>query len=291
MEGFMDKKIKLLGLDVDGTLITPDQLVPDDVIEAIYDATSKGLRVCLATGRSYAETIGIWKQLKFPSKIQCEPMILIGGAMISEPLTGRTLYHKPFPPQLAAKCGEILHNAGYSPMGFVDRWRCGVDYVYIPGTDDNSTRKKWFNKMLHVKICNVKSFSSSPTEKIPHILRINVVVDNIAHGRRVESELGKHFTEELNVHSILAPNYGVVILEAFTNETSKWEALKYIAQGHRIGTGAIAAVGDDVNDIPMIRGAGLGVAVSNAKNEVKSAADIVAEDGLADLIRNLSLSD
>ena len=64
--------------------------------------------------------------------------------------------------------------------------------------------------------------------------------------------------------------------------------MKYIAQGHRIGPGAIAAVGDDINDIPMIRGAALGVAVPNAKDEVKDAADIVAEDGLADLIRNLT---
>ena len=141
----MDRKIKLLGLDVDGTLITPDQLIPGDVIEAIYDTVSKGLKVCIATGRSYAETINIWKQLKFPDNILCEPMILIGGAMVSEPKTGRTLYHKPFTPQLAKKCGEILHNTGYSPMGFVDRWRCGVDYVYIPGTDDNSTKKRWFN--------------------------------------------------------------------------------------------------------------------------------------------------
>lgn len=283
----MDRKIKLLGLDVDGTLITPDQLVPSDVIEAIYDATSKGLRVCLATGRSYAETINIWKQLKFPKNVRCEPIILIGGAMISEPLTGRTVYHKPFPSQLAAKCGEILHNAGYSPMGFVDRWRCGVDYLYIPGTDDNSTKKRWFNQMLHVKIRNIESFASSPAEEIPHILRINVVVDNIEHGKRVESQLREHFAEKLNVHAILAPNYGVVILEAFANETSKWEALKYIAQGHRIGSGAIAAVGDDVNDISMIRGAALGVAVPNAKDAVKAAADIVAEDGLGDFIRNL----
>jgi len=283
----MDRKIKLLALDVDGTLITPDQLVPKDVIEAIYDTTSKGLRVCLATGRSYAETIGIWRQLKFPPNVQCEPMILIGGAMVSEPITGRTLYHKPFPEQLAEKCGEILHNAGYSPMGFVDKWRCGVDYVYIPGTDDNSTQKKWFNKMLHVKIRNVKSFASSPGEEILNILRINVVVDNIQHGKHVESQLREHFTQELNVHSILAPNYGVVILEAFANKTSKWEALKYIAQAHRIGPGAIAAVGDDVNDIPMICGAGLGVAVANAKDEVKDAADIVADDGLASFIRNL----
>ena len=283
----MDRKIKLLGLDVDGTLITPDQLIPGDVVEAIYDAVSKGLKVCIATGRSYAETINIWKQLKFPPKVLCEPMILIGGAMVSEPTTGRTLYHKPFHPQLAKRCGEILHNTGYSPMGFVDRWRCGFDYVYIPGADDNSTKKRWFNQMLHVKIRNITSFAEGPDEKIPHILRINAVVDNITHGKRVESELRKHFGEELNVHTILAPNYGVVIVEIFANKTSKWEALKYIAQGHRIGPGAIAAVGDDVNDLPMIRGAGLGAAVANAKDEVKAAADIVAEDGLADLIRNL----
>ncbi|MCK5113148.1 MAG: HAD hydrolase family protein [Phycisphaerae bacterium] len=283
----MDKKIKLLGLDVDGTLITPDQRIPDDVVEAIYDASDDGLRVCLATGRSYAETINIWTQLKFPPHVQPEPMIVVGGAMVCEPILGRTLYHKPFPPQLAAKCGKFLHDAGYSPMGFVDRWRCGVDYLYIPGDDDSSTKKRWFNQMLHVKIRNVESFDGSDAEPAPHILRINVVVDDIEHGNRAAAELQKHFTDELNIHAILAPNYGVVILEAFAKATSKWEALKYIAQSHRIGPGAIAAVGDDVNDIPMILAAGLGVAVANAKDTVKDAADIVAENGLADFIRNL----
>jgi hypothetical protein len=63
--------------------------------------------------------------------------------------------------------------------------------------------------------------------------------------------------------------------------------VKYIAQAYRIGMGSVAAVGDDVNDLPLLSGAGLGVAMPDAPPTVRDAAGQVAERGLADFIYSL----
>ena len=69
---------------------------------------------------------------------------------------------------------------------------------------------------------------------------------------------------------------------------TKWSAIRRLARQWGIGDETICAVGDDVNDIPMIRAAGLGVAMGNALPEVKAAADRVApsqqDDGLATVV-------
>jgi hydroxymethylpyrimidine pyrophosphatase-like HAD family hydrolase len=67
----------------------------------------------------------------------------------------------------------------------------------------------------------------------------------------------------------------------------------YLARLWRIDPSEICAVGDDVNDIPMIRNAGLGVAMGHARPEVLAAADLVTgdhdEDGVAMLVENVLL--
>jgi hydroxymethylpyrimidine pyrophosphatase-like HAD family hydrolase len=69
---------------------------------------------------------------------------------------------------------------------------------------------------------------------------------------------------------------------------SKWLGVKRLAESWGIEEAEICAVGDDVNDIPMIRAAGLGVAMGNALPEVKAAADRVApthdENGLVRVV-------
>ena len=69
---------------------------------------------------------------------------------------------------------------------------------------------------------------------------------------------------------------------------SKWSGVKRLAESWGIEEASICAVGDDVNDIPMIRAAGLGVAMGNALPEVKAAADRIApthdENGLVQVV-------
>ncbi len=69
---------------------------------------------------------------------------------------------------------------------------------------------------------------------------------------------------------------------------SKWSGVQFVAEQLGISAAEICAVGDDVNDLPMLAGAGLGVAMGNAPDYVQSAADRVTrtldDDGLVQVV-------
>lgn len=277
------RDIALLALDVDGTLVRPDQTVEPEVVRAVGDARRRGVRVCLATGRSLIETLPVWEQLGIEASQHTEPMVVLGGALVSEPHTHRTLWHKPIAPATAAACVEAFREAGRSAMGIVDRWRWGMDYLFLPGADHGEAHAQWLAKMPDVVVRQVDGLDDDG----PDILRINCIVQP-NEASELEGRLRDRLGETMTLHAIYAPNYDVMVVEAFHAEANKWTALRYVAQGLGVGRSRIAAVGDDVNDLAMLRGAGLGVAMPAASHAVRDAADCVAENGLAGFIDSLT---
>lgn len=275
-------EVGLVAIDVDGTLILPDQTVPLDVAHAIIRARQRGLRVCLATGRSLIETLPAWRQLSIPADQHTEPMVTLGGALVCEPHTHRTLYQKPIRRDVARACVEAFAAAGRSAMAIVDRWRWGMDYLFVPGADHGSAYRRWLGQMPDVTVRQVEQIDPDA----PDVLRINCIVEP-HEAADLEADLRGRLGETMTLHAIYAPNYDVTVVEAFDAQANKWTALRYIAQGFGLGPGRIAAVGDDVNDLPMLRGAGLGVAMPQAPRAVRDAADRVATEGLATLIDSL----
>jgi Cof subfamily protein (haloacid dehalogenase superfamily) len=274
-------KYAFLAMDVDGTLVGRDGIVPGDVVAAIAAARSAGLRVCLATGRSYVETIPIWNQLRLTAPF--EPLVLIGGALVSEPDTGRTLCHRPIPHDLACRLDEALADSGYCAMAITDRWRTGVDYFLTEGANRDAAEQRWFSQMS-VQIRHVRRLAEA--DNLPAILRISTVVDS-ASGRELAATLADRFRGQLHVHCIFAPNYGVTIVEAFATGADKFTAVQYVAQGLAVPASRIAAVGDDINDLSLIRGVGLGVAMPSAPPAIAAVAKHVATD-FAAFIRDLA---
>jgi 5-amino-6-(5-phospho-D-ribitylamino)uracil phosphatase len=92
-----------------------------------------------------------------------------------------------------------------------------------------------------------------------------------------------------------SPRYLGTMCEILRHDANKWTAILHLARLWGIGPSAICAVGDDVNDIPMIKNAGLGVAMGHARLEVRSAADLVTgdhdEDGVAMLVDEVLLGE
>jgi hypothetical protein len=282
-------RFRLLALDVDGTLVGPDGVVGQDIRTAIVAARAAGLAVCLATGRSYREGRGVWEQLRLEAPH--EPMVAVGGAMVCQSDTGRTLYHRGMPREVARGFGSALNDRGHVAMALVDGWRHAVDYLVTGGGDHHAAGKDWFSKM-DVRVRQVAGLADAPADMA--ILRISAVVED-GQARQMAAELSRQFDGQLNVHAILAPNYGVTVVEAHAVGADKMTALRYVAQPMRVGAGLIAAVGDDVNDMPMVRGAGLGAAMGHAPEALKAAADVIVGDGtgngregLADFIRRLA---
>lgn len=274
-------KYRLLALDIDGTLLGADQQVPAAVRAAVAEADQAGLAVCLATGRSFAEAIGVWGQLQLrPPHL---PLILVSGALVAECDTGRTLYQKTVPRPLACEFADALVTAGHSALAFVDPWRWGVEYYVAEGADAGAVEARWFGKM-DARARWVGRLAD--VAELPCPLRIHAIAPP-EEAAALAERLRPRFAGRLNVHSILVPTYGETIVEAFAAGADKWTALRYVAQSRRIGRGAIVAVGDDVNDLPALRGAGLGVAVAHAAPAVRAQADHVMDGGLEAFIRLL----
>jgi len=273
--------VKLLALDVDGTLVGTDSVAAADVVNAIAAADAAGIRIVLATGRSYVETHPIWAQLRLTEPY--EPLVLVGGALVTEPDTGRTLYHKPIARELAVAFSDALAEEGYPAMANLDGWRSDEEYVLAEHGKPATALRKWFSK-IDVTIRRVQRMGEAAD--MPDPLRVSAVVPP-DQAPAVAERLIERFDGRLLIHPILAPNYAVTIVEAHAAGADKWPAVRYVAQAYRIGAGAICAVGDDVNDLEMIRAAGLGVAMPDAPRSILSAADTVAKNGLAAFIRDL----
>lgn len=276
------RRYDLLALDVDGTLVGTNRPVAPETIRAVAAARRAGLRVCLATGRSYVETIPVWGSLQMPHPH--DPMVLIGGALVSEPGTGRTLREHAIDRDLACEYADALAGHGYSALAIVDAWRWGLDYYLAEGDDADELERLWFGKM-DVAVRRTPRLSEVQDLRPP--LRINAVLDG-GDGAELARRMREQFADRLRVHAILAPNYGVWIVEAFDVAVSKWAALRYVAQGLGVPSGRIVAVGDDVNDLEMIRRAGLGVAMSKAPEHVRESADHVISGSLAEFITDLA---
>jgi hydroxymethylpyrimidine pyrophosphatase-like HAD family hydrolase len=79
-----------------------------------------------------------------------------------------------------------------------------------------------------------------------------------------------------------SPRYTGWMCEVIRNDANKWSAVSHVAELWGIPPSQICAVGDDVNDRPMIAGAGLGVAMAHAPESVRAVADLVLDDTRAD---------
>jgi len=263
-------RFRLLAIDVDGTLVGPDSCVPPQMVAALAEARAAGLLVVLATGRSYVETAGVWRQLRFAKPHQ--PLVLVGGALVSEPVSGRTLRYRCIPRDLACEFDDALAEARLSTMALVDGWRHGLDY-FVTDRGGGVADGGWFRE-TNARVRSVPRLADA--RGMPDPLRVSAIAEPTA-ARELAPRLLERFRGQLNVHAILAPNYGVTIVEAHAAGADKMAGILYVAQSRRIGPSQIAAVGDDINDAPMLRGAGLGVAVAQAAEGAREAADRVLD--------------
>ena len=104
-------------------------------------------------------------------------------------------------------------------------------------------------------------------------------------GQGVVDEMIAAYSQRIFCQCVEIMPQGLAVLEVFDPSVNKWEGIKQVAKIHGIAHEQIMAIGDDVNDLHMIRGAGLGVAMGNAHPQVRAIAKRIigsnAEDGLA----------
>ena len=268
-------RYRLIVLDLDGTLLSPAGEVTAAAKAAVHRALRAGLLVCFATGRNWTESRDVLEALEhYPTAV------FVGGAMVVDTGNRVTLHRTMMQPALAAEVCRMLEAAGQPALALEDLGEAGVEYVISQHAPLNAATRAWM-EVTRAKLRKLPSLADYAHERT---IRLGICAEPDVV-RRVKEDLEKTFGSRLLCQNLLVPTYGVEVLEIFDPAVNKWEGVLHVARRHGIEPREIVAIGDDVNDLPMIVNAGLGVAMGNARPEVQAAAARVIgtnrEDGLA----------
>lgn len=274
-------KYRMIAIDLDGTLLSPTGSVTPRAKAAVKLALDAGLLVCFATGRNWTESRPVLEAVEHYATA-----VFVGGAMVVDTDKEVTLHRTMMQPQLAAEVSAALESRGHAVLALQDTGEAGVDYLITADAPMNDATRTW----MEVTESVVHHVPKLGEYAHPHTIRVGIVADpkEIVNLRK---ELEEKFNGRIICQNLAVPAYGVEVLEIFDPAVNKWEGVLHVARQHGILPEQIIAIGDDVNDVPMIANAGLGVAMGNAKPEVLAVAKKVVktnhEEGLAQFLEEL----
>jgi Cof subfamily protein (haloacid dehalogenase superfamily) len=272
---------RLIVIDLDGTLLSPAGQVTPPTRQAIHRALEADLLVCFATGRNWTESRDILDTLNhYPTAV------FVGGAMVVDTHNRVTLHRTMMQPALAGEVCGLLERFGHASMALEDRGDAGLEYLIADRVPLNAATQAWMH-VTNAKVRRLPTLADYPHERT---VRLGICAQP-QEVSDVKQTLEERFGTRILCQNLMVPTYGVEVLEIFDPSVNKWEGVLHIARHHEIDPLQIVAIGDDINDLPMIRNAGLGVAMGNARPEVRAAAHRVIgsnrEDGLADFLNEL----
>jgi Cof subfamily protein (haloacid dehalogenase superfamily) len=264
------RPVRLIGLDLDGTLLHSDQTISKRALRAIDGARAKGVKVTVATGRMFVTSISYVKEIGVDM-----PFVVSQGAMIRT-VDGGVISHMPVPAEMARQVVGYALEHGHHVNVYMD------DHLYVQEAGE-SVQDYLAKFPYSCTVCDLMELlkDQSPTKVL--------LLEDPEAMPALRANLDRLFEGQL--HMVLSdPSF----LEVNHKDTNKWESLKTIGDLYGIEADEIMAVGDSLNDLEMVRDAGWGVAMGNAMEEVKRAARFVTEtndgDGAAKAIERWALN-
>ncbi len=219
--------------------------------------------MCLCTGRSLAETRSVLDRLD----LDLDAAVLVFGAIVWDLREHRTLLRSHLPTGTAARLVRFFTERRDSILLLFDVSEGGVDYRLVQGDGDVEAYEGWIRRSPAVTE-RIEAW----TPEIGQPIRIGVIQEPCCIAETMQA-LGREFSaEEVKYNAIYAPNYGFHVVECFAPQVSKWHGIGHLLRLWGITPAEVVAVGDDINDVEMIAGAGLGVAMGNAIDAVRAVA-------------------
>jgi len=271
-------RYRLLAIDIDGTLVNSRNELTDPTREALLRAKQAGVEIVLATGRRYSRVLPLVEPLALNV-----PLVTASGALIKRASDHRTLFRAEFLNGALEQCLEVVAAEGYEAVLYGDTFDDGFDYYHCGSASPRGELGEFFEK-------NAGAGRTWPglMSQPPEGVFAGFAIGTREEMARLAETLDRHLGESLYVHVLRSPRYRGFMCEIAPFGVSKWTGVYRLADELGIRPEEICAAGDDVNDIPMIRAAGLGVAMGNALDEVKAVADRIApghdQDGLARVV-------
>jgi hypothetical protein len=272
---------RLIAIDLDGTLLSPQGKVTPRARDAVRSALSAGLLVCFATGRNFTES-----KAAIDAVEHYATAVFVGGAMVIDTGNNVTLHRQMMEPELAREISAILEADGHAVLALEDDGATGTRYLASSDIPLDEATVQW------MAVAKAKFQRAGRLGEYAHANTMRIgIAGGVERVAAVKEKLIERFGSRIVLHNLRVPGYPVEVLEIFDPAVNKWEGVLHVARRHGVSPDQIVAIGDDLNDIPMLRGAGLGVAMGNARDEVKAAADRViganGDEGLAEFLDEL----
>jgi len=249
-------RLRAVFLDIDGTLITDQGDGPfEDDIAGIEAARRQGHRFFICTGRGYANVYRVFKEAPY-----LDGMVAGGGAYVT--LGGRVIHRRSMDPAVLCQVGERF---------FAEGRACSFQGEREYFTINKTPLRAWRTRPIPLR----------PEDDLARIFRespITMLTADNAMGPSLRAFMDAHF--RLNPQK---PHF-----DCFIPGEDKARGMKIVLDALGLDRQDSAAVGDSANDLEMFRYAGTSIAVGNACEELKAAADwISAPCGQGGVVRAL----
>lgn len=249
-----ERAVRLVALDLDGTLLDDSKRVGERTASAIRGLVRRGVKVVIASARPPRSVRSIYRELDLDTY-----QINYNGAMVWDEVRGRVIHHRPMESGLVRRMVErarALFPGILVSCEVLDRW-------YTDRFDPSHTTEtgKTFRPDV---VAPLETFLGQPFTKLLFLGETGEVLE-------LEDRIGRDFGSEVAV-----VRSDPDLIQIMDRRASKANALRLVAEGYGVAMEEVLAVGDAPNDVEMLREAGISVAVGNAHPLAKAAARWVA---------------
>ncbi|WP_313757537.1 Cof-type HAD-IIB family hydrolase [Tissierella sp.] len=268
-------KYKLVAIDMDGTLLNSKNQVSEKTKETIVKAKGKGAYIVLSTGRVLKSALSYSRDLDLRN-----PIIACNGAIIADE-NGNIIYKNPIDNNLVKEIVNLARSKNiyyhfYDENRFYSHIRVDEILKFYSEGDDNNR--------IDIKI--FKNLEEITSMKDLNVYKFLFIDDDKNKLQKLRDELNG--LNNIETSSSWANN-----IEAMGLNVSKGEGLRELCSNLKIAPDEVIAIGDNENDLSMIKFAGLGVAMGNGDESIKKQADYITdsndEDGVAKIIEKFVL--
>jgi len=231
-------------LDMDGTLLNSKEEISDKTKKILYSLKEKGVKIILATGRSYTSLKPYKDMLGLDT-----PVVCFNGAKIVDK-NENTIFELPVEDKLAKKCIDLGKKMGIH----INFYQNEVWYV------EKETEEAYMYKKssgLDFEIRKIEDFDNYNMTKL-------LFIGNPEKLQELVKEIHEAVGDEVN--KVFSKKH---YLEVINKDVNKGEALKKLFEIEGINKDKVIAFGDAWNDLEMLQVVGHGVAMGNADEELK----------------------
>jgi len=266
---------RIIALDLDGTLLNSNKELTEHSHAVLEKAASAGIEIVPTTGRFYNGMPEAIRELPFIRYI-----IAMNGAEVRDLKTGELIYAAEMPWQ---QCVEIMNELDSLPFIY-DCYMNSAGWMSDDFIEkvDSVIDSPHFRALVHRTRNRVPELKAFLAKRGQDVQKISCFTRDEPLRLEMLATLAQRY-ENIIVSSSVDQNIEINHIKA-----NKGEALRALAKHLSVPVTATISFGDGLNDLSMLRDAGLGVAMANACPEAKACADVLTascdEDGVAKAI-------